>query len=67
MILLLIAIFSIIIVIDVPPLIKQKMYKELATFTVLFLIGVIYSLGQFYGWPLPNPAKGLEMLFGHGG
>lgn len=66
MIFLLISIFLIIILIDVPPLVKQKMYKELAAFTVLFLIGVIYSLGQFYGWDLPNPARGLQNLFTSG-
>lgn len=67
MILLLVAIFVIIILIDVPPLVKQRMYKELAAFVVLFLIGAIYSLGQFYGWSLPNPARGLQILFGSGG
>ncbi|MGE5421901.1 MAG: hypothetical protein ACM3QW_01435 [Ignavibacteriales bacterium] len=66
MLFLLIAIFIAILLIDVPPLIKQKMYKELAAFSVLFVIGVVYSLGQFYGWALPNPAKGLMMLFGSG-
>ncbi len=66
MIFLLIAIFIIIILIDVPPLVKKKMYKELAAFTVLFLIGAVYSLGQFYGWALPNPVKGLQVLFGSG-
>ncbi|NLU50705.1 MAG: hypothetical protein GXX09_09945 [Syntrophomonadaceae bacterium] len=63
MIILLIFIFLVIILIDVPPLVKQRMWKDLAAFSVLFIIGVVYSLGVFYDWPLPNPVKGLEMLF----
>jgi predicted membrane channel-forming protein YqfA (hemolysin III family) len=63
MIVLLVLVFVIIILVDVPPLIKQRMWRELAAFSVFFIIGVVYSLGQFYHWPLPNPVKGLEMLF----
>lgn len=62
MLFLLILIFIIIILIDVPRLIKHQMYRELVAFSVLFVIGAVYSLGTFYHWPLPNPVAGLIAL-----
>ncbi|ADI01080.1 MAG TPA: hypothetical protein GXX39_09645 [Syntrophothermus lipocalidus] len=63
MLALLILLFLVIILIDVPPLLRDKMYRELAVFSVLMAIAVLYSLGQFYNWPLPNPVRALETVF----
>ncbi|MGI6713367.1 MAG: hypothetical protein ACOX4L_11775 [Bacillota bacterium] len=59
----LIFVFVIVIVIEVPPLVKRKMWKELAVFTVIFFLGIVCSVGQIYQWPLPNPGKRVEEIF----
>ena len=63
MLVLLVMLFVTIILIDVPPLLRDKMYRELAVFSVLMAVAILYSLGQFYNWPLPNPVRALQMVF----
>ncbi len=63
MLVLLILLFVVIILIDVPALLRDRMYRELAVFSVLMAVAILYSLGQFYNWPLPNPVKALETVF----
>lgn len=63
MILLLVLVFVIIILLEVPRLLKEKMWRELTVFFVLLVIGMIYSFGQFLDLPLPVPTKGIEFLF----
>ncbi|MGI6066712.1 MAG: hypothetical protein ACOYI2_09520 [Bacillota bacterium] len=55
--------FSLIIVFQLPPLIRGKKWRELIVFMMLFLAGLGYSVGQVLDWPLPNPTKRLELLF----
>lgn len=57
--------FVIIIVLltHLQPLIRQRLWKELIIFIVLLSLGTIYSIGQIYHWPLPNPTKKMEYLF----
>lgn len=55
--------FSIIIVFQLPPLIRGKKWRETSVFSVLFLAGLIYSVGQVLNWPLPNPTKRMGLLF----
>ncbi len=59
----LLAVISIIIAIEVPRLVKNKMWRELTAFFVLLTIGFIYSAGQIYDWPLPNPTAKMEYMF----
>lgn len=51
----LIAIYGLIIFLEVPALVANHWYKDLSIFIVLFIIGVYMSLAQFYSWPLGNP------------
>ena len=59
MLILLSLIFIGIIAYEVPMLIKKKMWRELAAFSVLLIIGMFYSYGQALELPLPNPTKAL--------
>lgn len=56
-------IFIAIIAFEVPDLIKKKMWRELAAFGVLMLIGMFYSYGQILDLPLPNPTEGIMAIF----
>jgi hypothetical protein len=63
MLFLLSLIFIGIIAYEAPGLFKKKMWRELAAFSVLLIIGMIYSYGQVLELPLPNPTKGIEAVF----
>jgi len=63
MVWLLFAIYFAIIYIEVPGLLRGKMYRELSLFTAVLALGIYLSLSQFYGWPLFNPfAPWIEVL-----
>jgi hypothetical protein len=51
----LLALYSAIVYVEVPSLVKNRMYKELGVFGLVFIIGVYMTLAQLYEWPLPNP------------
>lgn len=63
MIFLLIAVFLIIIFIDVPRLVKERMWRELAAFSVFLLIGMALAIPQAIGKKVPNPNTLIEALF----
>lgn len=63
MVYLLTLIFLTIIALEVPGLVKKKMWRELAAFSVLLVLGMIYSYGQVLNLPLPNPTRGIEAVF----
>lgn len=56
-------IFLAIIALEAPGLIKKKMWRELAAFGVLLLIGMAYSYGQALDLPVPSPTAGIEAVF----
>ncbi len=56
-------VFIIIIALQVPPLVKRKMWRELISFGVLLFLSMIYSFGLVLGLPLPNPARAVEAVF----
>lgn len=58
----LIAIFILIILFEVPGLIKKKLWRELAAFSVLLAIGFVLSLLQVIGVKLPSPNEGITSL-----
>jgi hypothetical protein len=62
LLLLLLLAFLLIIMIEAPGLIKKNMWRELAAFSVLMIIGMVYSILLFYGIHL-NPNVPLEALF----
>ncbi|MFZ5649786.1 MAG: hypothetical protein ACOY4I_02880 [Bacillota bacterium] len=63
MLLLLSFIFIAIIAIEAPGLVKKRMWRELAAFSVLLLIGMVYSYGQVLDLPLPNPTDYIMAIF----
>lgn len=63
MIILLITAFIGIILFEVPGLIKNKMWRELAAFSLYLSIGMALSIPQALGVELPNPTKTIEALF----
>ncbi|MGI5881181.1 MAG: hypothetical protein ACOX6L_11500 [Syntrophomonadaceae bacterium] len=56
-----IAIYILIIIIEVPDLIKRQLYKELAVFTFLFVIGLYAGLAYYYNWPLTSIFDNINM------
>lgn len=40
---------------DVPTLIRQHAYKDLAVFTVFLLAAIYVAMVQLYDWPFYNP------------
>lgn len=62
-----ILIYALIILIELPGLLKNRLYREVKVFVVLFLAGVFLSLAQFYHWPLPNPLQDLYPMLEFGG
>jgi len=63
MVYLLTLIFLGIIALEVPGLVRKKMWRELAAFSALLIIGMIYSYGQVLEMPLPNPTRGIKAVF----
>ncbi len=63
MIALLVLVFIAIIAWEAPGLVRKKMWRELAAFSVLLLIGMVLSFGSVLELPLPNPTKGIEAVF----
>lgn len=55
-------IFLVIFVIQVADLIQKRQWKEIVVVSVLLLLGALYSLGQIYDWPLPNPNRRMEQI-----
>jgi len=50
-------------VIEMPHMIKSKLWRELLVFCFFLLIGMIYSYGLILNWQLPNLVQGLGLLF----
>jgi len=59
MLLALIAIYFLILLMEVPGLLKKRLYPELAVFMALFLIGLYMGLAYSFQWPLGAPFEAL--------
>ena len=62
MIFILIIIFIVIILVEVPDLIKNKYWHELRIFSAFLIVAFVMSLFYIIGIPIPNPAKAQEYL-----
>ncbi|MGB9803181.1 hypothetical protein [Desulfofundulus sp.] len=62
-VLMLIVLFTGIILFEVPGLVKKKMWRELAAFSVYLAIGMALSIPQVLGVKVPNPSRAIEALF----
>jgi len=56
-------IYALIIIINVPGLIKRKEWRELTVFSVLYIIAFALGLMYVLDIPIPSPMKGLQHLF----
>lgn len=65
MIVAVIIVYIMIALIQMPSLIRQKLWRELATFLVLLGIGFILSLLQVIGVRIPSPNEGIIFLIKH--
>ncbi len=59
MLLVLIAVYIAIIILEVPTLIKNGWQREMVAFSLVFVLGVYLSLAQYYQWPLGNPLQNI--------
>ncbi len=55
--------FIILIIIELPYLIKKKMWRETAVFSSLLLIGWVYALGYSFKWHLPTIFQLMKIVF----
>lgn len=59
MIWILAALYILIILLEVPSLLKNRMYPELGAFTALFAVALYMGLAFYYEWPLTGLFKAL--------
>ena len=59
----LLLIYAYIFIINVPGLIKRKEWKELAAFSILYVIAFALSVMYVLDIPIPSPMKGLQHFF----
>lgn len=64
MIWILVVIYVMILVLELPALMKKKSRLELWTFSGYFLVGVYMSLAFYFSWPLLEPFQALVTLIG---
>lgn len=62
LLLLLVLTFLAIIAWEVPGLLRKKLWRELAVFSTLWLLGFLLSFLLTVGVQLPNPTDGIEYL-----
>lgn len=63
MIFLLLLVFAGVILIEVPGMVKNKMWRELVVFFIFLALGMALSIPQVLGVRIPNPTKAIEALF----
>ncbi|RKL61673.1 hypothetical protein DXT63_15560 [Thermoanaerobacteraceae bacterium SP2] len=63
MILLLLLLFAGVVLMEVPGMVKNKMWRELAVFFIFLVVGMGLSIPQVLGLKIPNPTKAIEAIF----
>ncbi|TYO97300.1 hypothetical protein [Desulfallas thermosapovorans] len=63
MVFLLMLAFFIITGLEVPGLVRKKMWRELTAFSVLLVFGMALSIPQALGMTIPNPNAYIEIIF----
>lgn len=51
------------IAVEAPGLIMKRQWRELGAFGGLMVIAMFLSFAEVLQLPIPNPTKGLEMIF----
>ncbi len=62
MIIFLIIVFAIIALINVPPLIREKQWRELTVYSGFFALAVTLSMLLALGVDIPSPIKGVQYI-----
>lgn len=60
---LMIMLYIAILWIELPQLLRNRWYKDMVVFGLLFAIGVFLSLAQYYQWPVYNPFLAAVKVF----
>ena len=60
MIILLFAVFAVLILLEIPDLIKKKQWRELAAYSALMLIAIVISVFYYKDIQIPNPVKNTQ-------
>lgn len=63
MILLLLLLFAGVVLMEVPGMVKNNMWRELAVFFIFLVVGMALSIPQALGVKIPSPTKPIEALF----
>jgi len=63
MVIVVVLVFLVIIALEVPGLVKEKMWRELTAFAVLLSFGMALSIPQALGLQLPSPNAPIELIF----
>lgn len=63
MVWLVLAFIGAIVVAEVPGLVRKGLWRELAVFSFLLVIGMAYSITEVLGITLPNPTHLTEAIF----
>ncbi|MFJ8064505.1 hypothetical protein ACIQYS_07725 [Psychrobacillus sp. NPDC096426] len=53
---------AVIVILEVPQLVKKKLIKEVAIFSVLLAFGVVLSILLAFGVTVPNPVNFLTYM-----
>ncbi len=52
-----------VIAVEVPYLVRNKLWREAAAFSGLLLIGMVYSFGLVLDWEIPTLLQLMELVF----
>jgi len=52
-----------IICLEVPPLVKNKKWRELIAFAVFLWLGMVLAVPLVLGFDFPSPTKAIETIF----
>ncbi|WP_027716999.1 hypothetical protein [Desulfovirgula thermocuniculi] len=55
--------FAAVWALQVPPLWKQRRWRELAAFAALMILAMAYGYGVALELPVPNPARAVEVIY----
>ncbi|MCL6635943.1 MAG: hypothetical protein K6T29_09300 [Peptococcaceae bacterium] len=55
--------YALIVLFEVPGLVKKRMWRELAVFSLYWTVALTLSVPQVLQVELPNPNKAIEALF----
>ncbi len=63
-VLLVMALFALVVLSEVPDLVRREMKGELIAFSAVTVLAMALTLAQVLGWEYPNPTRGIEYLTG---